>query len=166
MLLRRPSGPSVVFARRFTPPGSGERRLSHPAVAVTATSEPSEVEWAPPRSLAGPYPAPPAAPDIARQRSKSVHALRGIGWTARIGRAGPSTTSPYSKRPRENHQKAIRLSDIFQEQGRPDQALEVLEPLVDGILNDELWLHAMQCEGELPPRGHGARERVMALWTR
>jgi hypothetical protein len=60
----------------------------------------------------------------------------------------------------------ITLSEILRGQGQPDQALQILEPLLDGIINDELWLQALLCEGEAPPRGLGARDRVMALWRR
>ena len=58
------------------------------------------------------------------------------------------------------------MSEILRSQGHPDQALQVFEPLLDSIINDELWLQALLCEGEAPPRGLGARDRVMALWRR
>jgi hypothetical protein len=61
---------------------------------------------------------------------------------------------------------SITLSEILRSQGLPDQALQILEPLLDTIINDELWLQALLCEGEAPPRGLGARDRVMALWRR
>jgi DNA-binding SARP family transcriptional activator len=69
------------------------------------------------------------------------------------------------------HQKkvgwaSIALSEILRSQGHPDRALEILEPLLDSIVNDELWLQALLCEGEAPPRGLGARDRVMTLWGR
>jgi DNA-binding SARP family transcriptional activator len=61
---------------------------------------------------------------------------------------------------------SIALSEILRSQGKPDQALQILEPLLDTIVNDELWLQALLCEGEAPPRGLGARDRVMVLWRR
>jgi hypothetical protein len=61
---------------------------------------------------------------------------------------------------------SIALSEMFRSQGHPEQALQILEPLLDGVINDELWLQALLCEGEAPPRGLGARDRVMALWRR
>jgi hypothetical protein len=53
--------------------------------------------------------------------------------------------------------------EILRGQSQPDRALQILEPLLDSIINDELWLQALLCEGEAPPRGLGARDRVMAL---
>jgi hypothetical protein len=61
---------------------------------------------------------------------------------------------------------AIALSEILRSQGHPNQALQILEPLLDRIMNDELWLQALLCEGEASPRGLGARDQVMALWRR
>jgi two-component SAPR family response regulator len=61
---------------------------------------------------------------------------------------------------------SIALSEILRNQGQPGQALQILEPLLDSIINDELWFQALLCEGEAPPRGLGARDRVMALWRR
>ena len=61
---------------------------------------------------------------------------------------------------------SIALSEVLRTQGHPDQALQILEPLLDNIINDELWLQALLCEGEAPPRGLGARDWVMALWRR
>src|SRR5207244_380473 len=60
----------------------------------------------------------------------------------------------------------ISLSEILRDSGCPQEAFDVLEPLLGGIVNDELWLQALLCEGEAPPRGLGARERVMAQWRR
>jgi DNA-binding SARP family transcriptional activator len=61
---------------------------------------------------------------------------------------------------------SIAVSELLRSQGQPEQALQVLEPLLDGIINDDLWLQALLCEGEAPPRGFGARDRVIALWRR
>jgi hypothetical protein len=61
---------------------------------------------------------------------------------------------------------AVTLAEVLQEQGRPDRAFEVLEPLLDAVVNEELWLCAMQCQGEPAPRGLGDRGRLMDLYAR
>jgi DNA-binding SARP family transcriptional activator len=61
---------------------------------------------------------------------------------------------------------AVHLAEVLRAACRPDEALAMLGPLLDATLNDDVWLQAMLCEGEPPPHGHGARERVMQLWSR
>jgi DNA-binding SARP family transcriptional activator len=61
---------------------------------------------------------------------------------------------------------AVHLAEVLREKCRPAEALAMLAPFLDSIVNDDLWLQAMLCEGEPPPRGHGARERVMQLYRR
>jgi LysM repeat protein len=56
---------------------------------------------------------------------------------------------------------ATNLARLLREQGRPTDALEMLRPLLDSVNNDDLWIEAMLCEGDL-----GAQDHVMELWDR
>lgn len=61
---------------------------------------------------------------------------------------------------------AITLSRLLQDRHRPQEAPDVLEALLNNIVNDELWIQAMLCEGEPLPRGLGAGDRVAKLHGR
>ncbi|MGH2717626.1 MAG: hypothetical protein ACRDJU_03460, partial [Actinomycetota bacterium] len=61
---------------------------------------------------------------------------------------------------------AVTLSELLQDRGQPRQGLTVLEPLLDMIPNEDLWIRAMRCQGEPAPRGLGDRAALIGLFGR
>ncbi|HEU5002536.1 MAG TPA: LysM peptidoglycan-binding domain-containing protein [Actinomycetota bacterium] len=61
---------------------------------------------------------------------------------------------------------ALTLAEHLCAANRPREALDALEPLLAGILNEDLWLCALRCQGAAGPRGLDDRPGLIDLYGR